>query len=181
MMNSDRWDVLKMLREKRRGVSALVITLLAMGMVTGLICLYRRENGHIRVRSQSEFTEGAADEIVYSIEEEGISSSGDYRLHGWFVRKGQVYSFLNAGMMEAGSGVYNNNHLCYVKNDLVYELPTKLEYRKDVNRTLHDGIDYEYSGFYARVPEEDVGNMNDAELGMIAKTPDGEEILYLLK
>ena len=68
-----------------------------------------------------------------------------------------------------------------MKNDLVYELPTKLEYRKDVNRTLHDGIDYEYSGFYARVPEEDVGNMNDAELGMIAKTPDGEEILYLLK
>ena len=171
----------KMLREKRRGVSALAIALLAMGMVTVLIFLYRRENGYIRVRSQSEFTEGAADEIVYSIEEEGISSSGDYRLHGWFVRKGQVYSFLNAGMMEEGNGVYNNNHLCYVKNDLVYELPTKLEYRKDVNRTLHDGIDYEYSGFYARVPEEDVDNMNDAELGMIAKTPDGEEILYLLK
>ena len=110
-----------MLREKRRGVSILTIALLAMGVVTLLFFLYRRENEHISVRSRSEFTIGKSDEIEYDIEEEGISSSGDYRIHGWFVIKGRVYEYLNGGMMEEGSGVYDNNHLCYVKNDIVYD------------------------------------------------------------
>lgn len=171
----------KMLREKRRGVSILTIALLAMGVVTLLFFLYRRENEHISVRSRSEFTIGKSDEIEYDIEEEGISSSGDYRIHGWFVIKGRVYEYLNGGMMEEGSGVYDNNHLCYVKNDIVYELPTKLEYRKDVNQLLNDGIDYAYSGFYARIPEDSMNIRNDAKMGMIAETLDGEEVLYILK
>ena len=83
--------------------------------------------------------------------------------------------------MEEGSGVYDNNHLCYVKNDIVYELPTKLEYRKDVNQLLNDGIDYAYSGFYARIPEDNMNIRNDAKMGMIAETLDGEEVLYILK
>lgn len=170
-----------MIREKQREISILAISVLAMGVVMLLFVLYRRENEHIRVRSKSEFTIGMSDEIRYDIEEEGFSSSGDYRIHGWFIIKDKVYDYLNAGMMEKGSGVYNNNHLCYVKDDFVYELPTKLEYRKDVNQLLNDGIDYAYSGFYSRVSEKDIGIMDDAELGMIAETPDGEEYLYILK
>lgn len=169
-----------MLKEKRRGISILAIALLAMVVVFMLFFVYRRENEHIRIHPKSEFAVGTRDEIEYDIEEEKVSSSGDYRIHGWFVVKGKVYDYLNAGMMEEGSGVYDNNHLCYVKDDLVYELPTKLEYRKDVNYLMNDGIDYEYSGFYARVPENSMDIRDNAELGMIVVTPDGEEILYFL-
>lgn len=158
-----------------------VVTLLSMIVMALLFCLYRTENEYIRIRSGSVFQVGDQSEIVYKIEDEDFSLEEDCRIHGWFVQKGKTYDYFNAGMMEAGSGVYNNNHLCYVKEDLVYELPTKLEYRKDVNDILSDGIDYAYSGFYARISGIDLEELENAQLGMIVKTLDGEEILYLLK
>ncbi len=157
-----------------------MVTFLAMGMLVFVFFLYRKENQDIHIRSFSDFQIGDGSEIVYDIEEEDFSSE-DCRIHGWFVQKGMTYDYFNAGMMEAGSGVYDNNHLCYVIDNLVYELPTKLEYRQDVNDLLDDGINYAYSGFYARITGIQMEELANAQLGMIVMTPDGEEILYFLK
>lgn len=170
-----------MFRKNIRWSSSLSITLAAMGVAALLFCFYREENQHIRIRSRSEFQIGNEGEIEYNIEDENFGSAEDGRIHGWFVRKGQTYDYFNAGMMEAGSGVYNNNHLCYVKDNVVYELPTKLEYREDISDMLDDGVNYAYCGFYARIYGITQAELEDAQLGMIAETPDGEEILYFLR
>ena len=158
----------------------LVLSMTAMAVLAMLVlfALYHRENNHTIIRYVNEFTVGDVSEIQYEIEEEGISSSGDYRISGWFIRTGATYDVFNAGLMQWFSNVYNNNHLCYVKDDVVYELPTHLEYRKDVNSKIDDGVDYWCSGFYARVPEKDMDIIEGAVMGMIAETPDHEEILY---
>lgn len=169
------------LTKNRKCISILAATLLAMCIVTLLFWMYRKENQQVRIRSRSEFQIGDENDIEYEIEEEDFSSEEDCRIHGWFVQKGRTYDYFNAGMMEAGSGVYDNNHLCYVKDDLVYELPTKLAYRGDVNDILSDGTDYAYSGFYARIAGLRLEELENAQMGMIVKMPDGEEILYLLK
>lgn len=169
------------LKEHKKEISILLVTFLAMGVVTLLFCLYRRENRSVHIRSRSEFQLGDESEIEYDIEDEDFSSVEDSRIHGWFIRKGHTYDYFNAGMMEAGSGVYNNNHLCYVKDNTVYELPTKLEYRGDISDKINDGIDYAYCGFYARISGISPDEFENVQLGMVVKTTDGEEILYILE
>lgn len=166
---------------RRHDVLMLAGAVAAVLFMLGLFLWYRRENNHVTVRSIGEFTIGDSKEIQYCIEQEGLSSSDDYRVDGWFVRTGVTYEVFNVGMMQWLTGVYNNNHLCYVRDGSVYELPTRLELREDVNSTLGDGIDYHYSGFHARVPARELDIMEGAVMGMIAESPDHEETLYLLE
>ncbi len=166
--------------QTRQDVRMLAAAAAATLCMLGLFLWYRWENNHITERSIDEFITGDSSKIQWSIEQEGISSSNDYRIDGWFVRTGVTYEVFNAGLMQWKTGVYNNNHLCYVRDGVVYELPTRLELREDVNDLLGDEVDYRYSGFHARVPARDLDILDGSVMGMIAESPDHEETLYLL-
>ncbi len=65
-----------------------------------LFILYHLENEMAITRSISEFVIGDNAEIQYQIESAEISSSGDFRIKGWFVQTGQTYGIFNAEMMQ---------------------------------------------------------------------------------
>ena len=153
---------------------------LALVAVSLLLFVFIRQDSHIKEKSLSDVTVGEVSQISYSIDSENVNEKGDYIIKGWAVQKGITYDYYKHSIDEYNSGVYNYMNLCYVKDNKLYILPTKLETRPDVTECLNDGIDYRYSGFSARVCEEDVYLTEGYQKAFLFKNPDAKEIVYII-
>lgn len=153
---------------------------LALVTVSLLLFVFIRQDSHIKERNLSEVTVGDISQVTYSIDSENVNEKGDYIIKGWAVQRGVTYDYYNYGIDDNNSGVYNYMNLCYIKDNKLYVLPTKLEARKDVSEVLNDGIDYRYSGFNARVCEDDMYLTKGYQKAFLFKSPDDEEIVYII-
>ena len=92
------------------------------------------------------------------------------------LNKSDIHTFYNYGLDVNITGLHNNFKLCLSDDGSVYELPTKIYARPDVELEGLDDIRHERCGFAALLPEET--SLENAELMVLCISIDGDERLY---
>ncbi|HUM83124.1 MAG TPA: hypothetical protein PLN48_05030 [Lachnospiraceae bacterium] len=117
--------------------SILFIALLAVG-ISALFVKDNRMRTKTTAKEASEFQQSDSENVCFKIESRSDEGDVTY-LTGWFVDKGKVL---------------NDFHVACSDGEYVYELPTRLENRDDVTKTLADGVDYLYCGFRVMIEKK---------------------------
>lgn len=94
--------------------------------------------------------ETAADGYVITIQElsyesESVIEEDKISIRGWIVKQGVEIDNISLHV------VFRNT-----TNNTWYVLPTTIEERPDVTEYFNDGLDYDYCGFYASAPNEEI-------------------------
>lgn len=166
--------------KRRQHIFLVCFMMIALAAGITLLGLFFKEDHSVKTAAAGSFKRGKSSDIQYKVESRGYDD-GTYVISGWAVKPGVTYTFYNYGNDKERSGVYNNMHIGFVDGDTVYILPTKLSQRDDVDRFMNDGIDYAYCGFTAELPESRTGRIENGDLVLIWKNPDGSQEIYYMQ
>ena len=123
----------------------------------------------------SNYTQSDPADLVYHIDTYVDNQAGT-TVTGWLLNKSEVYTFYNYGLNDDITGIYNNFKLCLKYDNNIYELPTKIIARPDIEIDELDGIRHERCGFVAFLPKGTP--LNNPKVMALCKTLEGDEKLY---
>lgn len=165
--------------KNKSNIIILFVSLAGMMLVLALFAIMRFEDNRVITTNIDNYILQDSEDTIYSEEDKCKDSKGNVYIEGYFSVKGLSYDFFNYANDNHDKGVYANFQFCIIDGEVVYVMPTKLEETETINNLLNDGNNYRYAIFKTRIPNKYVNIINNAKKGIVSRTPDGEEYLYI--
>lgn len=145
----------------------IVVSILVVLVILMLIVFHNP----VKKSDISNYAIGDIKEINYEIE--NLIYERDTLYVEGFCYKNTSYTYYNYGMHKDVTGYYNNFALATIDKGIVYEFPTKLVFREDINNS--------HSGFNAMIANKYTTFIQKNGLYIVVTSPDQENTLYKLE